>query len=85
MPTAIDHLTYTSPRSCHTITGEPSFQPTGQFPGGEPTGPAMQTACPGPESHKMRLALSETQETGAVKYFVDMEASRGNYVAGRCE
>lgn len=29
---------------------------------------------------RMKSQLSQTQETGAVKYFVDMEASRGNYV-----
>ena len=28
----------------------------------------------------MRAQLGATQETGAVKYFVDMEKSRGNYV-----
>ena len=28
----------------------------------------------------MKSAMSVTQETGSVKYFVDMEASRGNYV-----
>jgi 4-aminobutyrate aminotransferase/(S)-3-amino-2-methylpropionate transaminase len=40
----------------------------------------MKAACPGPESARMKTALSLTQETGAVKYFVDMEASKGNYV-----
>lgn len=40
----------------------------------------MRAACPGPESMRMKSALSQTQETGAVKYFVDMEASKGNYV-----
>jgi 4-aminobutyrate aminotransferase / (S)-3-amino-2-methylpropionate transaminase len=40
----------------------------------------MRTACPGPESERMRAQLGATQETGAVKYFVDMEKSRGNYV-----
>ena len=40
----------------------------------------MRTPCPGPESERMRAQLGATQETGAVKYFVDMEKSRGNYV-----
>ena len=40
----------------------------------------MRTPCPGPESERMRAQLGATQETGAVKYFVDMERSRGNYV-----
>ena len=40
----------------------------------------MKVSCPGPESARMKSALSATQETGAVKYFVDMEASKGNYV-----
>ncbi|XP_037074392.1 4-aminobutyrate aminotransferase, mitochondrial-like isoform X2 [Pollicipes pollicipes] len=47
---------------------------------GEPTGPAMVTAVPGPRSQQLLKELDQIQASGSVQFFVDYERSLGNYV-----
>lgn len=54
--------------------------PTPPFPGGEPEGPRVVTAIPGPKSQQLKAELAKSQDAGGVKFFIDFEASRGNYV-----
>ena len=57
-----------------------SSQPTRDFPGGEPSKPEMRTTCPGPNTLAARAELDAFQETGALRFVVDVENSRGCYV-----
>lgn len=47
---------------------------------GEPEGPLMKTAVPGPKSLALQKELDEFQNTTGVYYFIDYQKSLGNYV-----
>lgn len=47
----------------------------------EPQGPVLHTRVPGPQSLALLAQLDELQNTGAVQFFTDYEASVGNYIA----
>lgn len=51
-----------------------------EFPGGEPVEPKVRTKIPGPRSMASMEALSAHASVGSIRYFVDFERSRGNYV-----
>jgi 4-aminobutyrate aminotransferase/(S)-3-amino-2-methylpropionate transaminase len=51
-----------------------------EFPSGEPASPALQTEVPGPKSRALIAEMQEFQDSKAVKYFVDFEKSKGNFV-----
>ena len=40
-----------------------------QFPGGEPEGPSVHTAIPGPKSKAQHAQLAAFQDAAGVKYF----------------
>eukprot|EP01001_Neometanema_parovale_P013071 NODE_942_length_1978_cov_111.315903_g893_i0.p1 GENE.NODE_942_length_1978_cov_111.315903_g893_i0~~NODE_942_length_1978_cov_111.315903_g893_i0.p1 ORF type:complete len:538 (+),score=138.05 NODE_942_length_1978_cov_111.315903_g893_i0:56-1669(+) len=48
---------------------------------GEPNGPLMKTAIPGPESKRLSYHMGHHADTGAVHFFSDMNSSIGNYLA----
>ncbi|KRY36641.1 4-aminobutyrate aminotransferase, mitochondrial [Trichinella spiralis] len=48
---------------------------------GEPEGPVVTTAIPGPNSLRLKNELSEIQNSDAVQFFVDYTKSIGNYIA----
>ena len=54
--------------------------PMPEFPSGEPETPAMLTAVPGPKSRALQAEMQNYQDSLAVKYFVDFEKSKGNFV-----
>lgn len=47
---------------------------------GEPAAPVVRTPIPGPASRRAVEALSAHADVGSIRYFVDVDASRGNYV-----
>jgi len=49
------------------------------FPGGEPAGPSVLTAIPGPKSLAAKAQLAASQDVGGIKFFIDFAASKGNY------
>eukprot|EP01114_Cavostelium_apophysatum_P015625 TRINITY_DN4298_c0_g1_i1.p1 TRINITY_DN4298_c0_g1~~TRINITY_DN4298_c0_g1_i1.p1 ORF type:complete len:338 (+),score=95.15 TRINITY_DN4298_c0_g1_i1:45-1058(+) len=53
--------------------------PTPAFPG-EPEGPKINTAIPGPKSKELLQKLDKYQDTRTQHFFVDYTKSKGNYV-----
>jgi len=47
---------------------------------GEPEGPSMKTAHPGPMSHQLAANLNQIQNTAALQFFCDYRRSLGNYL-----
>ena len=47
---------------------------------GEPAGPAMQTAVPGPRSNQLSRQLDRIQAMDSVHFFADYQRSLGNYI-----
>jgi 4-aminobutyrate aminotransferase/(S)-3-amino-2-methylpropionate transaminase len=53
--------------------------PTPPFPG-EPSGPCVSTAVPGPASSKLQAEMGELQEHRTLHFFADYHRSAGNYI-----
>ena len=47
---------------------------------GEPEGPSMMTAHPGPMSNQLKANLDSIQNTAALQFFCDYRRSLGNYL-----
>eukprot|EP00741_Cyanophora_paradoxa_P013413 tig00020685_g12952.t1 len=47
---------------------------------GEPEAPSVKTAVPGPRSKQLLSTLDGIQDAASVQFFIDAEASKGNYV-----
>ncbi|KAL3268247.1 hypothetical protein HHI36_007371 [Cryptolaemus montrouzieri] len=47
---------------------------------GEPNGPCLKTAVPGPRSKELLDELNEIQQTGSIQLFADYNKSIGNYL-----
>merc|ERR1712168_541730 len=47
---------------------------------GEPEGPSMMTAHPGPMSNRLKANLDSIQNTAALQFFCDYRRSLGNYL-----
>jgi 4-aminobutyrate aminotransferase / (S)-3-amino-2-methylpropionate transaminase len=47
---------------------------------GEPSGPTIQTAIPGPTSQKLLSDMKKIQISDAIQFFVDYNKSLGNYL-----
>ena len=47
---------------------------------GEPEGPLMLTAHPGPMTNQLKANLDKIQNTAAVQFFCDYRRSLGNYL-----
>jgi len=47
---------------------------------GEPDGPVMLTAHPGPMTHQLKANLDKIQNTAALQFFCDYRRSLGNYL-----
>ncbi|XP_067933851.1 4-aminobutyrate aminotransferase, mitochondrial-like [Watersipora subatra] len=54
---------------------------TSSYVQGQPDGPTMKTAFPGPKSLAQKAALQNMQAAGGVSFFADYNKSLGNYVA----
>lgn len=46
----------------------------------EPAAPSVKTAIPGPKSNALKDAMEKVHQTTSVKFFIDYEASFGNYL-----
>lgn len=58
----------------------PAQQPVELLVPGEPDGPMMLTAHPGPQSDLLKAQLDEIQNTAALQFFCDYRKSIGNYL-----
>ena len=67
-------------RSVHSTAAASAGKLELEFPGGEPAEPRVTTKIPGPRSMTSMEALSAHTSVGSIRYFVDFERSRGNYV-----
>ena len=56
------------------------FSPTPDFPNEYNSAHVNTTQVPGPTSLKLMKEMNSIQQAGAVHFFVDYAASRGNYI-----
>lgn len=67
-------------RLASSLASAPPATPSPAFPGEYESSQVVTSEVPGPESKKLLSRLSAVQNTGAVGFFVNYEASRGNYL-----